>query len=127
VAHRIEVVVLAAGAHAALAGGSAGVAALLGAQEHVLELHHAGIGEQQGRVVARDQGAGRDDAVAALAEEVQEALAAGGGAGGAGGHGLHAGSGRAGTQPRVWTRETPGRGTWPGGESDRLPATRGDV
>ena len=44
-----EVVVLAAGADALLAGGGAGVVAALGAEEDVLELVHAGVGEEQGR------------------------------------------------------------------------------
>ena len=56
-----EVVVLAARAHAALRGRGAGIAALLGAQKHVLELHHAGIGEQQRRIVAGHQRARRHD------------------------------------------------------------------
>ena len=43
VAHVLEVVVLAAGAHAALRGRGARVRPLLLAEEHVLELHHAGI------------------------------------------------------------------------------------
>ena len=75
VADLVEVVVLAAGAHAALAGRGAGVAALLGAQEHVLELDHAGVGEQQGRVVARHQRARRHHGVALRAEEFEEVLA----------------------------------------------------
>jgi hypothetical protein len=56
-------------------GHRALVAALLGAEEHVLELHHAGIGEQQGRVVARHQRAGRHDGVALGLEEIEEVLA----------------------------------------------------
>ncbi len=55
VADVLEVVVLAAGAHAALHGGGAGVAARIAAEEHVLELHHAGVGEQQRGVVAGHQ------------------------------------------------------------------------
>jgi hypothetical protein len=55
VADVLEVVVLAAGAHAALRGGRARVVALLLAEEHVLELHHAGVGEQQRRIVAGHQ------------------------------------------------------------------------
>ena len=52
VADVLEVVVLAARAHAALRAGRAHVGALLLAEEHVLELHHAGVGEQQRRIVA---------------------------------------------------------------------------
>ena len=55
VADVLEVVVLAARAHAALAARGALVAALVLAEEHVLELDHAGIREQQRRVVARHE------------------------------------------------------------------------
>ena len=72
VADVLEVVVLAAGAHAALRARRAGVVALLLAQEHVLELHHAGVREQQRRVVAGHERARRHDRVAALAEKFQE-------------------------------------------------------
>src|SRR5882762_3517606 len=52
VTHVLQVIVLAAGAYAALAGGGAQVVTLLPAEEHVLELHHAGVGKEQRRVVA---------------------------------------------------------------------------
>ena len=51
VAHLLEIVVLSAGADALLAGRGPRVVALLLAQEGALELHHAGIGEQQGGIV----------------------------------------------------------------------------
>ena len=51
VADVLEIVVLAAGAHALLRGGRARVVALLQAEEDVLELVHARVGEQQRRVV----------------------------------------------------------------------------
>ena len=60
VADIVEVVMLAAGAHAFLAGGGAGVRALVKTQEHILELVHPGVREQQGRVVVGD-GRGRGD------------------------------------------------------------------
>ena len=72
VAHVLEIVVFAAGAHAALAGGGAHVVALVATQEAVLELHHAGIGEEQRRVVARDEAGGRDHGVATFAEKFEE-------------------------------------------------------
>ena len=50
-----QVVVLAAGAHAALRRGGTRVAAMVFADEHVLELHHARVGEQQRRIIARHQ------------------------------------------------------------------------
>ena len=72
VADIVEVVVLAAGAHAFLRGGGALIGPLLDAGEDVLELHHAGIGEHQGRVVARHQWRRRHDLVAFLREVVQK-------------------------------------------------------
>ncbi len=47
----------------------------VGAEEHILELHHAGVGEQQRRVVARDERAGGHDGVPLGSEEVEEILA----------------------------------------------------
>jgi hypothetical protein len=75
VADVLEVVVLAAGPHATLRRDRAVIAALVHAEKDVLELHHARIGEKQGRVVARHEGRTRDHFVAALGEEVQEGLA----------------------------------------------------
>ncbi len=68
VADVVEVVVLAAGAHAFLRGDGARVGSLLEAGEDVLELHHPGIGEHQGRVVARHERRGRHDLVAVAAQ-----------------------------------------------------------
>ena len=75
VADVLEVVVLAAGAHAFLRGGGAGVGTLVEAEEDVLELVHAGVGEQQRRIVVRHQRAGGDDLVPLRGEEVEEFLA----------------------------------------------------
>ncbi len=72
VADVFQVVVLAACAHALLAADGAGIGALLGTQEAVLELVHAGVGEQQGRVVVRDQRTGGDSGMALLFEEAKE-------------------------------------------------------
>ena len=72
VADIVEVVVLAAGAHAFLRGGGALIGPLLDAGEDVLELHHAGIGEHQRRVVARHQRRRRHDLVAVVGKEVQK-------------------------------------------------------
>ena len=55
VADIVEIIVLAAGAHAFLRRRGAPVRTLLDAGEHILELHHPGIGEHQRRVVARDE------------------------------------------------------------------------
>ena len=75
VADVFQVVVLAAGAQAGLDRGGAHVGAGVGAEEHVLELHHAGIGEHQRRVVARHQRTRRDHGVALGCEEVEKGLA----------------------------------------------------
>ena len=55
IADIVEVVVLAAGAYAFLRGRRARIGALFEAGEDVLELHHAGIGEHQRRIVARHE------------------------------------------------------------------------
>ncbi len=75
IADVFQVVVLAAGAHAALRGGRARIAALVVAEEHILELHHAGVGEQQGRIVARHQARGTDDGVLLRFKEFKELVA----------------------------------------------------
>ena len=63
-AHVFQVVVLPAGPDALLAGGGALVVALLRAQEDVLELVHARVGEEERRVPRRDEGGGAHHAVA---------------------------------------------------------------
>ena len=73
VADIVQVVVLAAGAHAFLRGRGARIGTLLQPGEDVLELHHAGIGEHQRRVVARHERRGRQDLVAVPAEVVEKA------------------------------------------------------
>ena len=75
VPHVVEIVVLAAGAHTALRRRRTLEAALLEAEEDVLELHHAGVGEQQRRIVARHQRAALDHGVAMLREIIEESLA----------------------------------------------------
>ena len=72
VADVVEVVVLAARAHALLRGGGAGVAALLLAGEDVLELHHARRREHQCRVIARHERRRRHDLMAVPGEEVEK-------------------------------------------------------
>ena len=71
----VEIVMLAADAHALLRRRRARVVALLAAQEHVLELVHPGVREEQGRIVAGQQGTAGDAAVAVLLEVVQERTA----------------------------------------------------
>src|SRR3977135_1910581 len=72
VADIVEVVVLAAGAHAFLRRGGARIGTLLDAGEDILELHHAGVGEHQGRVVARHQRRRGQDLVSVLLEIAEE-------------------------------------------------------
>ena len=68
----LEVVVLAGDPQAALVVDGAGVVALLGAGQRVLELDHARVREQQ-RLVARGHEAGAGhDRMAALGEELEE-------------------------------------------------------
>ena len=74
-AHVLEVVVLAAGPDALLGGGRAGVVAPLPSQEDVLELVHAGVGEEQGRVALGHQGGAAHHAVPPLLEVLQERAA----------------------------------------------------
>jgi hypothetical protein len=68
----VEVVVLAAHPHALLRRRRARVPALLAAQEHVLELVHPGVGEEQRRVAVGDQRRAGDDAVAVALEVLEE-------------------------------------------------------
>ena len=75
VADIVEIVVLAAGAHAFLRRRRAQGFRLLGAGEHVLERHHAGIGEHQRRVVARHERRRRHDHVVVLGEEIEKGRA----------------------------------------------------
>ncbi len=72
IADVFQIVVLAAGAHAFLRRGGALIGPLLQAGEHVLELHHPGIGEQQCRIVARHERARRDNLVVVAREIVEK-------------------------------------------------------
>ncbi len=75
VADVFQVVVLAAGAHAFLRRRGAVVAALVEAEEHVLELVHPGVGKQQRRIVVRHQRTGGHDLVALRGKKIEELLA----------------------------------------------------
>ncbi len=61
--------------HAALGTGRANIRAMITPQKNVLELHHAGIGEQQCRIIARNQRAGCNNGMAMAGEKIKEALA----------------------------------------------------
>jgi hypothetical protein len=75
VADVLEIVVLAAGAHATLRGHGAVVVAALVAKEHVLELDHAGVSEQQRGIVGGYERRRRHDPVPMRLEVVQKAPA----------------------------------------------------
>jgi|SRR6516225_634985 len=68
----VEIVVLPADAHHLLRRRGAPVVARLAPEKQVLELVHAGVGEQESGVVAGDQRRTRHDAVAVLLEVLQE-------------------------------------------------------
>src|SRR5207249_2087249 len=70
----LEIVVLSARAHALLAGGGAAVVAALAAGEDVLELVHAGVGEEQRRVVLGNERGALHSLVPPLLEEAEEGL-----------------------------------------------------
>jgi hypothetical protein len=71
----LEVIVLAARAHALLGGGGPHVVPALLAQEYRLELDHARIGEEQGRILGGNERRGADHRVAVPREVVEKALA----------------------------------------------------
>ncbi len=72
VADIVEVVVLAAGADAFLRRDRPRIGPLFQAGEDVLELHHAGIGEHQGGVVARHERRARHDHVPLARKKAEE-------------------------------------------------------
>ena len=55
VAHLVQVIVFATGTDTTLGGNGARNRALLCTQKYVLELNHACVGKQQGRIVRRHQ------------------------------------------------------------------------
>jgi len=67
-----QVVVFAPGANAFLRRGGAHVVPFFTSEKNILELVHARIYEQQGRIVVRDQRRGGYHLVAALLEELQK-------------------------------------------------------
>src|SRR5579883_205348 len=75
IADVLEVVVLAAGADAFLSRCRALIRARLRPGEDVLELHHARIGEHEGRIVSRHEGTRRHDRVTLPGEEIEKGAA----------------------------------------------------
>ncbi len=72
--HVVEVVVLAAHAHALLRRRGSPVVASLLAEEQVLELVHPGVGEEQRRIVGRNQRRRWNDAMSLAREVVEKTL-----------------------------------------------------
>ncbi|MNG87577.1 hypothetical protein D3C79_463910 [compost metagenome] len=75
IADVFQVIVLAASPYTALGRGCTVVATLVCAKEHVLELVHPCVGEQQGRIVVRHQRAGGDNLVPLGAEILEKRCA----------------------------------------------------
>ena len=73
--HIFQIVVLAAGAHAFLRSGGAGVVALLQSQKNVFELIHACVREQQRGIIRWHQRRGMHLLVPFLHKEVEELAA----------------------------------------------------
>ena len=71
----IEIVVLAADAHALLRRSRPRVGPLFLPEEHVLELVHPGVGEQQRRIVVRHERRARDDGMAVFSEVLEKSRA----------------------------------------------------
>ena len=71
IAHIFQIIMFAASAHGFLSGGRALISTSLSTREHILELHHARIGEHQGRVIARHQRRGFDDRMPLIGKEIQ--------------------------------------------------------
>src|SRR6266581_5123704 len=70
-----KVVMLAAGTHAFLRGGGARIGALFEAEEHILELVHPGIGEEQRRIAMRHERRAPQALVPLALKEAQEHFA----------------------------------------------------
>ncbi len=75
IADIVEIVVFAAGAHTFLRAHGARIRPFLQTGEDILELHHAGIGEHQGGIIARHQRRGRHDLMVVAGEEIEETFA----------------------------------------------------
>jgi hypothetical protein len=71
----LQIVVFAAGTHAFLRRGRTGIGTLVEAEEHILELIHARVGEQQRRIFVRHQRTGRYDGMSLGCEIIKEFLA----------------------------------------------------
>ena len=74
-AHVFKVVVFARNPQALLAGGGAAVGAFFFTEKEFFELHHAGVGKEQRRVVGRNDRPGSDDFVLVAVKKVEIAAA----------------------------------------------------
>ena len=72
IADIVQIIVLAAGADTFLTGGGAGVVPDFSPGEDIFKLHHARIGEQQGRIIVGHERAGGHDAVVFALKKVQK-------------------------------------------------------
>jgi len=70
-----QVVVFSGHAHTFLRSDGAKIIPLFKAQKGVLELHHSGVGKEERRVAAGDQGIAGDDGVAVFFKEIKKCLA----------------------------------------------------
>ena len=70
-----QIVMLAAGTHAALRTGGAHIGPGFTAKERFFELHHAGVGEEQRRIIARHERTRGDNGVALGFEKGQKTFA----------------------------------------------------
>src|SRR5512138_3377914 len=70
----VEIVMLTSHAHTFLRIDGAFIGTLVGAEEHILELDHARVGEQERAIPTRDQRHGRHSRVPVLYEEINEGL-----------------------------------------------------
>jgi hypothetical protein len=72
VTHVLQVIVLSRDAHTFLRVRNTCILARTQAQKHVLELVHSGVGEQQGRIIYRDQRSARHNRVPSLPEKLEK-------------------------------------------------------
>ena len=72
IADIVEIIVLATGPYTFLRGCGTAIGALFNAGKDILELHHTGIGEHQGRIIARHQGARVHNLMAMFSKIIQK-------------------------------------------------------
>src|SRR5262249_9691273 len=71
----VQIVMLTARPNALLAAGCRVVGTLLAAEKHILELVHSRIGEEQCRILSRNQRRTFDDCMATVRKELEESPA----------------------------------------------------